>query len=116
MKQIISLDANPENSLTAHRNHLIEYYPKEDTLPNLLADFQVPERDRFYKNLARKRNRSLNRSITKETLRGPQVEFPVFAPDQEDPGLHSYTFPVSATCTPDSGVISDQTDTQEPPG
>ena len=106
MKQIVSLDADRENALTAHRKHLIEYYPKEDTLPNLLSDVQVPERDSFYETLARKRNRTLNRSITKETLRGPQVEFlPVFAPNQKDLGIHSYTFPVSATSTPDSGVF-----------
>ena len=70
--------------LTANQNHLIGYFPKEDTLPKLMSDFQNPERDRFYENLVRNKNQTLSMSIKKETLQGPQVDFlPVFSPNQE---------------------------------
>ena len=45
-------DANPDNVKTTHRNHLIEYFPKEERLPPLVTNYAVISRDsNFYKHL-----------------------------------------------------------------
>ena len=45
-------DANPYNVKTTHRNHLIEYFPKEERLPPLITNYAVISRDSdFYKHL-----------------------------------------------------------------
>ena len=45
-------NADPDNVKTTHRNHLIEYFPKEERLPPLITNFAVISRDsNFYKHL-----------------------------------------------------------------
>ena len=45
-------DANPDNVKTTHRNHLIEYFPKEERLPPLFTNYAVIFRiSDFYKHL-----------------------------------------------------------------
>ena len=45
-------DANPDNVKTTHRNHLIEYFPKEERLPPLITNYAVISIDSdFYKHL-----------------------------------------------------------------
>ena len=45
-------DAEPDNVKTTHRNHLIEYFPKEERLPPLNTNYAVISRDSdFYKHL-----------------------------------------------------------------
>ena len=43
----IALDSDPSVTLVAHRNHLIEYFPKEEKLPKLLAEYQNPTKETF---------------------------------------------------------------------
>ena len=45
-------DSYPDNVKTTHRNHLIEYLPKEERLPPLITNYAVVSRDsNFYKHL-----------------------------------------------------------------
>ena len=56
----IALDTDPSFTLVAHRNHLIEYFPKEEKLPKLLAAYQNPTKETFYQNIDQKRLQKLN--------------------------------------------------------
>ena len=48
----IKEDENPENVKVTHRNHLLEYFPKEETLRPLLTNYASIEQDNnFYKHL-----------------------------------------------------------------
>ena len=48
----IKEDENPENVKITHRNHLLEYFPKEETLPPLLTNYApIEQDDNFYKHL-----------------------------------------------------------------
>ena len=38
-------DSNPDNVKTTHRNHLIEYFPKEERLPPLITNYAATSRD-----------------------------------------------------------------------
>ena len=45
-------DENPENVKVTHRNHLLEDFPKEETLPPLLTNYApIEQDDNFYKHL-----------------------------------------------------------------
>ena len=45
-------DANPNNVKTTHRNHMIEYFPKEERLPPLITNYADLSGDSdFYKHL-----------------------------------------------------------------
>ena len=44
-------DTNPENVKTAQINHLIEYFPKEERLPQLITNYAgVSRNSDFYKH------------------------------------------------------------------
>ena len=48
----IQENSNPDNVKTTHRNHLIEFFPKEERLPLLITNYAVISRDSdFYKHL-----------------------------------------------------------------
>ena len=52
----IELDENPGKSLHSHRNHLVEYLPKDATVPSQIMDYNRPEEmpddhRQFYRNL-----------------------------------------------------------------
>ena len=52
----IELEENPGKSLHSHRNHLIEYFPKDETLPSMIMDYNRPQElpddhRQFYRNL-----------------------------------------------------------------
>ena len=49
----IQEDANPDNIKVTHRNHLIEYFPKEERLPPLINNYAPPitKDSDFYKHL-----------------------------------------------------------------
>ena len=55
-------DKDPTVVKTVHRNHLVEYYPKEGSLPAMIEEF-VPsdhQNDNFYKRFMEQRTRDLN--------------------------------------------------------
>ena len=49
----IQEDANPDNIKVTHRNHLIEFFPKEERLPPLITNYASPitKDSDFYKHL-----------------------------------------------------------------
>ena len=54
----IELDENPGKKLHSHRNHLIEYFPKDETVPSMIKDYHRPQESsddhrQFYRNLNR---------------------------------------------------------------
>ena len=52
----IEIDENPGRSLNSHRNHLIEYFPRDATVPSMIMDYNRPQElpddhRQFYRNL-----------------------------------------------------------------
>ena len=61
-------DKDPTFIKTVHRNHLVEYYPKEGSLPALVEEY-VPsdhQNDNFYERFMEQRTRDLNKPSTAE--------------------------------------------------
>ena len=61
-------DKDPTVIKTVHRNHLVEYYPKEGSLPAMIEEY-VPsdhQNDNFYERLREQRTRDLKNSSTTE--------------------------------------------------
>ena len=58
------VDKDPPISKTVHRNHLVEYYPKEETLSPMIEKYVPMDRrhDDFYKRFMEQRMRKLNNS------------------------------------------------------
>ena len=59
-------DKDPTITKTAHRNHLVEYYPKEGSLPAMIEEY-VPsdhQDDNFYERFMEQRTRYLNNPST----------------------------------------------------
>ena len=101
-------DANPDNVKTTHRNHLIDYFPKEERLPPLITNYAVISGDSdFYKHLVNSQIEKNNSSKEKHSFDVmPFVITPIpnnsdsqqkdhieFSP-RADSGLHS---PASST-------------------
>ena len=62
-------DANPDNVKTTHRNHLIEYFPKEERLPPLITNYAVISKDSdFYKHLVNSQIEQYNSGKEKYSL------------------------------------------------
>ena len=62
-------DANPDNVKTTHRNHLIEYFPKEERLPPLITNYAVIPRDSdFCKLLVNSQIEQYNSGKEKQSL------------------------------------------------
>ena len=53
---------------TVPRNHLVEYYPKDGSLPAMIEEYvpSDPQNDNFYERLMEQRNRDLNNPSTTE--------------------------------------------------
>ena len=61
-------DRDPTVIKTVHRNHLVEYYPKEGSLPAMIEEY-VPSdhrKDNFYERFMEQRTRDLNNPSTTE--------------------------------------------------
>ena len=61
-------DKDPTVLKTVHRNHLVEYYPKEGSLPAMIEEY-VPsdhQNDNFYERFMEQRTRDLNNPSTTE--------------------------------------------------
>ena len=63
----IVLDADPTVTQVVHRNHLVEYSPRENELPNLLSNYEKPFNDdkteHFYNEKTKYRLSQLNQPI-----------------------------------------------------
>ena len=65
----IKEDENLENVKITHRNHLLEYFPKEETLPPLLKNYAPIEQDDiFYKHLIQRQIDTLNSGQSEHKL------------------------------------------------
>ena len=61
-------DKDPTIIKTVHRNHLVEYYPKEESLPAMIEEY-VPsdhQNDNFYERFMEQHTRDLNNPSTTE--------------------------------------------------
>ena len=70
-------DKDPSITKTVHRNHLVEYYPKEESLPAMIEE-HVPHDQQhvdFYELFLEQRNGKLNSST--ETLAADPIPFPI---------------------------------------
>ena len=62
-------DANPDNVKVTHRNHLIEYFPKEERLPPLITNYAPITKDSdFYKHLVQSQIDNYNSDEQKSSL------------------------------------------------
>ena len=62
-------DANPDNVKTTQRNHLIEYFPKEERLPSLFTNYAFISRDSdFYEHLVNPQIEQYNSGRGKHSL------------------------------------------------
>ena len=62
-------DANHDNVKTTHRNHLIEYFPKEERLPPPITNYAVISRDSdFYEHLVNSQIEQCNSGKQKHSL------------------------------------------------
>ena len=63
----IALDADPTRTHVVHRNHLVEYFPRDNALPSLLSNYEKPFNDdkteHFYNEYAKCRLSQLNQPI-----------------------------------------------------
>ena len=63
----IALDADPTRTQVVHRSHLVEYFPRDNELPNLLSNYEKPFNDdkteHFYNEYAKCRLSKLNQPI-----------------------------------------------------
>ena len=70
-------DKDPTILETVHRNHLVEYYPKEESLPPMIEEY-VPSdthRNNFYERFMERRVQQLNNP--KQTTKGDTIPFPI---------------------------------------
>ena len=63
----IALDADPTRTQVVHRNHLVEYFPRDNEIPNLVSNYEKPFNDdkteHFYNEYAKCRLSHLNQPI-----------------------------------------------------
>ena len=69
-------DKDPTTLKTVHRNHLVEYYPKEETLPPMIEEYVPMDRrhDDFYERFMEQRFQKINnpgQSSTEDSLPFP---------------------------------------------
>ena len=120
-------DKDPTIKKTVHKNHLVEYYPKEGSLPAIIEEY-VPsdcQDDNFYERLMEQRTRDLNNPST--TDEHNSFPFPIQAlrsisstnqpkrssTHSNDSGI---TSPLTSSCTPVlSPTIPAETSTPQPP-
>ena len=57
-------DKDPTSLKTVHRNHLVEYYPKEETLPPMIEEYVPTDKrhDDFWENFMEQRFQEINNS------------------------------------------------------
>ena len=68
-----TLDSNPVTRKVAYRNHLVEYYPATETIPELTLEYGIDKNncDTFYNNLMTSQMNKLNSPLTKFSFQSP---------------------------------------------
>ena len=69
----IQLDSDQTIKKTAHRNHLIEYFPIEEKAKELVNDYVSNDQSYkpFYENLKQSRNKIVNTPLTNKSFQSP---------------------------------------------
>ena len=96
-------DKDPAVIKTVHRNHLVEFYRKEGSLPEMIKEY-VPsdhQNDNFYERFMEERNRDLNFPSTAEEH--DFIPFPI-EPLRSVPSIHKSKR--SSMQSNDSGITS----------
>ena len=104
-------DKDPTVFKTVHRNHLVEYYPKEGSLPAMIEEYVPPDyrNDNFYERFMEQRTQDLNYPSTTEEH--DSFPFPIeplrcilSTNKPTRPGMHSndsgITSPLASSRTP----------------
>ena len=80
-----ALDADPTRTQVVHCNHLVEYFPPDHELPNLLSNYEKPfnedKTERFYNEYAKCRLSQLNQPIDSFVERQHLSDFLPIFPD-----------------------------------
>ena len=106
-------DANPENVKITHRNHLIEYFPKEERLPPLIAKYAPIETDSdFYKHLVKTQIDKYNNGEERHSL--DMMPF-IITPLQNDPPIQNQKENIEFSPKADSGIQSPESTTLQSP-
>ena len=74
----VELNNDKKVGKVAHRNHLVEYYPAEETLDELTVDYGInsDSLDTFYENIRSSQLKRLNTPVNKFSFKTPtQTEF-----------------------------------------
>ena len=74
----IELDNDKRVRKVAHRNHLVEYYPAEETLPDLTVQYGInnDSLETFYENLRSSQLKKLNTTVNRYSFQIPmQTQF-----------------------------------------
>ena len=116
----IALDADPTRTQVVHRNHLVEYFPRDNELPYLLFKYEKPVNDdkteHFYSEFAKCRLSQLNQPIDSFVDRQHLNDYlPIFldtcGPSRLDTAIKSivkdnscHSTPNLLTISPDSGI------------
>ena len=81
----IALDADPTRTEVVHRNHVFEYFPRDNELPNLLSSYEKPFNDdkteHFYNENAKYRLSQLNQPLDSFVERQHLNDFLLISPD-----------------------------------
>ena len=115
-----ALDADPTRTQVVHRNHLVEHFPPDHELPNLLSNYEKPlnedKTERFYNEYAKCRLSQLNQPVDSFVERQHLSDYLPIFPDTCGPSRMdtSITLPVKGnSChstpnllasSPDSGI------------
>ena len=115
-----ALDGDPTRTQVVHRNHLVEYFPRDSELPNLLPNYEKPFNDdkteQFYNECAKCRlfqlNQSINSFVERQHLNDCLPIFPdTCGPSQMDTTIESpvednsrHSTPNLLASSPDSGI------------
>ena len=107
----ITLDYKPATRKVAHRNHLVEYYPATETIPELTLQYGIDKNnsDTFYNNLMTSQMNKLNCPLNKFSFRGPTNTeyFPVENFIRRDPPVQNLD-PNRTPTKFDSGFIEER--------
>ena len=109
----IQEDANPDNIKVTHGNHLIEYFPKEESLPPVITSYAPPitKDSDFYKHLVQSQINDYDSNQQRCSL---DVMPFIISPLQENTNIQEMS-ENHATLSPnaDSGIQSPSTPTND---
>ena len=117
----VALDADPTRNQVIHRNHLVDYFPHDNELPNLLSNYEKPFNDnkteRSYNEYAKNRLSQLNQPIDSFVERQHLNDYLPIFPDTYGPSRVNTTIrsPVTdSSCLSTPNLLASSTDSGIP--